>query len=307
MRGHALIFILCFLFTGIIPVLAQDNDADTIFIENDITNINALLIELEFAGLIPSGANEAFTQPALAYSGEGAQFSNFAIDNPAEHLLMGLTLTFDSQSDELEFCGMAGRAEREETNREDGDNTVTTIRLNSYVATGIDNTGHVFAFERGADTNSELALSGTEFNLSEPIFLLAIIMNDSLRVFANGEEVISDYAITLDAGVFAFLYSGANEESNCRAENFFAYTFSDESVDSCNLISNRVVNRRGGAGTEFGVIAQMQAGLSLEAVAQTVGSDGYIWWQLADESFVRDDVISARGFCRALPDVDVDS
>jgi plastocyanin len=39
--------------------------------------------------------------------------------------------------------------------------------------------------------------------------------------------------------------------------------------------------------------------------AQTIGADGYVWYQLEDGSFVRSDVVTTAGVCGDLPGADV--
>jgi len=300
------ILLITIIFIGAIPLMAQDvaeAEDEAIILENYAGDNNSLLLELETLGLIPSGAEESFQQSRLVFAGEGAQFSNFAVDSSANNLLMAATLDFEAQSDELEFCGIANRTRRAEDNRLEEGNNITTIRLDAYAISGLDNAGNIFAFERDGEENSELSLAEIDFDFTEPLYLLLVVIHDEMTVFANGEAVISGYELSLPGGAFAFLYAGMDEDSICQVSNFFAYTIEDDLVDTCQVSTDSTINRRSGAGTDFARLEQLQAGESLEAVGQTIGSDGFTWWLLADDTWVRDDVVDTEGFCRVLPDV----
>ena len=283
--------------------MGEDEAGEPIILQNYAANATILFDELETQGLIPSGAIESVAQNSLTFTGDDAQFSTFALENESRNVVVGAVLNFAPLSDELEFCGIASRTQSVESNRLEDDSNITSITLDAYVATGVDNEGNIFAFETGSESSAGLSLSEIELDLSQPVYLLAIVIDDMLTVFANGEMVIREYELSLDAGGFAFLYAGMDEDSACRAETFFAYTIADELVDSCSVSTNSGVNRREGPGTEFARVDQLLAGESLEAVGQTIGTDGFTWWLLADETWVRDDVVDTSGFCRSLPEV----
>lgn len=284
---------------------AQERDLSPIPIENYDADLPILLDTLEAQGIIPSGAEEAFVQGNSVFGGDGSQFSTFALENDASNVLMGMTFTFSPVADTLEFCGIALRAQRAEQNQinDDSGNTVTTIRLEQYLAVGVDNAGVTFAVERGETVDSVLALADEAVALDDTIYLLALILNDELTVFANGNAQLTEYAVTLDAGAFAFLYAGENQATQCATDAIFAYTFDDASVDVCRISSNRPVNQRQSPSTSSAIITQLQPDAPLEATGQILGADGFTWWLLSDASWVRDDVISTSGFCRPLPEI----
>jgi len=70
---------------------------------------------------------------------------------------------------------------------------------------------------------------------------------------------------------------------------------------SCDVLGVGSGNLRSGPGTTFAQRGKIQAGDVIPAVAQTEGSDGYIWWQLATGDWIRDDVIRKAGDCTNLP------
>lgn len=305
MRFIISIIVMMIIVSSATVSFAQETDADSIIIlETYASTPNEILDELENLGIVPSGAEEALSQTGLSFSGAEAQFSNFPNEADASNIVMGARLNFSPQAESLEFCAMTTRTQRVESNRLENGTNIVTIRLDTYVAMGVDSEGSIFTFEISDD--AEINLSEQALDLTAPVNLLAVVIEDKLTLFVNGEAVIIDYELTLPNGSFAFLYSGTDEESACLAETFFAYTIANDLVGVCRVSTDSPVNRRDGAGTDFARVAQLLAGESLEAVGQTIGTDGFTWWLLEDESWVRDDVVTTTGFCRRLPEVDIE-
>lgn len=297
------IVIISILLSTTALISAQETNDEGIILENHLSTPDVILDELEDLGIVPSGAELVFAQNGLAFSGAEAQFSNFPNENDASNVVIGATLNLSPQADDLEFCAITTRTQRVESNRlEDGSNIVT-IRLDTYVAVGVDSEGSIFTFEISDD--AEIALLDNAVDLSEPVTLLAVVIEDTLTLFVNGEALITDYTLTLPAGSFAFLFSGLAEDSVCEAETFFAYTIADDLLGDCRVSTDSPINQRAGAGTDFARVGQLLAGESLLATGQTIGTDGFIWWQLEDNSWVRDDVVDTMGFCNRLPEVGV--
>lgn len=263
---------------------------------------SAVLFELEDDGLIPSGAAPAFSQTLLSYTGEGVQFSNFGIGMSAKNLIYSATIDFSPSSESLEFCGIAARTLREENNRQEGERSITTVRLSAYLLIGIDNRGNLFVADNQGEESSATTVALPE-GMESPITLTTLIMNNTLYVYANQSLLIDGLEIADGSGAFAFVFNSAAEETACTGEMLFAYTFPDEIVNTCTISPIDVANKRQTASVDAQVMGQMQAGESMEATGQMQGADGYIWWQLSDETWVRDDVVNTEGFCRALPTV----
>jgi hypothetical protein len=70
----------------------------------------------------------------------------------------------------------------------------------------------------------------------------------------------------------------------------------------CEISAISTVNKRSGPGAIFDRAGQMEAGTIMRAIAQEEAPDGFIWWQLEDETWVRDDVINAQGDCLNIPE-----
>ncbi len=59
----------------------------------------------------------------------------------------------------------------------------------------------------------------------------------------------------------------------------------------CLATSANNVNLRAGPGTNFAQVGNLVSGQYLEVVAQTTGTDNFIWWQLDEEIWARSDVV----------------
>jgi hypothetical protein len=294
-----IVLLLLLVLTG--AVFAQEESREEWqSLESVGQDASAILYELENDGLIPSGAAPAFSQTLLSYTGEGVQFSNFGIGMNAKNLLYSARIDFSPTSESLEFCGIAARTVREETNREEGERSITTVRLSAYLLIGLDNRGNLFVADNQSEESSA-TLAPIPEGMTGPIQITALIINNTLYVYANNILLIDGLEIADGSGAFAFVFNSAAEESACTGEMLFAYTFPDEIVETCTISPIDVANKRSSASTDAAVMGQMLQGDSMEAVAYTQGADGYTWWQLSDESWVRADVVYAEGFCRSLP------
>ncbi len=69
----------------------------------------------------------------------------------------------------------------------------------------------------------------------------------------------------------------------------------------CTITASGLVNRRSGAGTGFASLGRLTAGETATVTGQTLGTDGYVWWQTDDGSWVRSDVVTASAACASVP------
>jgi hypothetical protein len=71
----------------------------------------------------------------------------------------------------------------------------------------------------------------------------------------------------------------------------------------CTIISFADINKRSGPGVRFDLVGQAEFDERFEAISRATAPDGYIWWQLEDESWVRSDVVVETGNCDDLPEI----
>ncbi len=72
--------------------------------------------------------------------------------------------------------------------------------------------------------------------------------------------------------------------------------------DACTVAAVNEVRLRQGPGLSFPITASLQPGESVRPDARAEGpSDGLLWWRLAQDLWVRSDVVLAAGLCGDLP------
>lgn len=305
------LLLICFCCLATVAPLCAQSSAEedlptlpaTLISEGDTPT--TILSDLEAQGVLPLGSDLIFSQTTLSYRGDTARFNSFGFDNTAAQFVMGARLSFTptlDADDSLQYCAIAGRVLRQERQHTVDEETIATIRLAAYLTVGIDHEGHVFTFEIAANGTSDLTRSEVSIDLEQPVTLVAIVRDERLTVYIDGERALTDIAVTAEAGSFALLYAGAHDASTCQAENFFAIAIPDVPLGVCQVTAARLINQREGAGTNFARVDQLSPETVAQAIAQTIGTDGYPWWQLDDGSWVRDDVVTVQGYCGGLPD-----
>lgn len=74
-------------------------------------------------------------------------------------------------------------------------------------------------------------------------------------------------------------------------------------VGRCTATASRTINLRSGAGTDFAVARQLDAGATVEINGQKTGSDGLIWFRLTTGEWAREDVIDESPACSGVPTI----
>lgn len=69
---------------------------------------------------------------------------------------------------------------------------------------------------------------------------------------------------------------------------------------ACTISSGTAVNLRGGPGTVYTRVASLSADTATVVTGKAEGADGFVWWQLSRERWVRSDVVEASGNCDAV-------
>jgi len=67
--------------------------------------------------------------------------------------------------------------------------------------------------------------------------------------------------------------------------------------DICFAIADGIVNKRNGPGTSYDLVGQMQSSARLEVTGQRTSTSGFLWWQLIDDTWVREDTVRVAGDC----------
>lgn len=77
----------------------------------------------------------------------------------------------------------------------------------------------------------------------------------------------------------------------------------DLSEAACVVWANANINLREQPGTDSAAIGQIPANQGVYIDGQTTGADGFVWWHLLDDVWVRSDVVDESGACEMLPTI----
>lgn len=289
-------------------VFAQGTNADSL--ERYDARPADVMLALESAGVFPSGSAFLFNAPGNTLIG-GSQFITYAPQNATPNFVFGGTLTFTPGTDPddgLETCALVARASIESGEETTEDATVEFAQINTFVDVGVTNAGDVYIVDRHDTGEDDLTVEVVEYEVPERAVMLAIVLDDMLTVYISGQRVIDSLEIQAAPGSFAFALETNNPNTSCTSSGLWAYTLpQDYVVDGCEITTDGTINQREGAGTTFDVVGQLSAGETVQAVAQTLDDEGFIWWQLDDNLWVREDVVNAAGYCRTLPQLPLSS
>ncbi|MAS36568.1 MAG: hypothetical protein CL610_21365 [Anaerolineaceae bacterium] len=78
-------------------------------------------------------------------------------------------------------------------------------------------------------------------------------------------------------------------------------------IGTCTVTTNTNVNLRQGPGTNFALAGNLEADATASVIGQALGTDQITWWQLADASWVRSDIVTSREGCESVPVVEAPS
>lgn len=95
----------------------------------------------------------------------------------------------------------------------------------------------------------------------------------------------------------------ANITSTPSAEGTLPATAAFGANTSCSITAPQTANLRSGPGTSFAKAGSLNAGQSASIVGQAQSSDGKTWYQTADKTWVRSDLVTAVGDCASVPTV----
>jgi hypothetical protein len=252
------------------------------------------IAELEDLGVIPSGSSLLFGEDYAFFTGRGAWFTSLASRSPRQDIVMAGELTFTVGDDsEFESCTLISRINT------DSRGTATT-----YIDVGIINSGFIYLEDVFSETErSNSVVSNLEVDLDDPQHFLIVLLGDQASVYVNGELAIDRFEVAQRAGSYGIGLIGAGEDARCDARNIWVYQVPKAAAEGeCIVSSSRDVNKRTGPGTNFERAGQLGAGQDATVIGQNQDAEGFTWWQLEDETWVREDVVQAVGDCAGVPE-----
>ncbi len=246
--------------------------------------------ELQEEGVIGIGGSLVFNENYAFFSGQGDWFTPLARNSPHTNIIMAGELTFEAGSTtDLERCVLSSRI------------TIEGRNATEFLDVGLTNNGNLTVLDIFSDTEDpNLAFRQLEVDIDEPIHVLYLAIDDRVTVYTNGELFIEDAEVEERSGSYGISLFGRGPGARCEGRNIWVYSVPTFEEGVCDVSTGSTVNKRSGPGTNFDRAGQLQAGSVVQAIAQ--GNDGsFTWWQLEDETWVREDVVSISGDCFNLP------
>lgn len=254
------------------------------------------IAELQDLGLIGTGGSLVFEEDRAFFTGQGYFFTPLGRNAPHADIVMAGQIEFTSASTtDYEECALLARVVDE------GSDTV-----NIYLQVGINNDEDVFYVDAGGTEDTFLYQPiPARLDLSEPHHILFILIDESLTIYVDGELYVDRAEINDErTGTYGIALGGANRDSRCEGTNIWVYSAPSFEAGVCEVSADGSVNKRSGPGTNFDRAGTLEPGTILEAVGQTNAADGFVWWELEDGSWVRDDIVNAVGDCASVPEAD---
>jgi hypothetical protein len=254
------------------------------------------IAELQENEVIAVGGSLVFQEDRAFFSGQGNFFTPLASRSPYSDVVMAGELNYTpSDTSEVETCTLLVRIQTDSSG-------VTT----NYLEVGLDNRGYAYwadIYGSGSD-DFDFGILDFSLNSDNSSHFLFIAQDDRLAVFIDGEVAVSDQQISESTGTYGISLYGQGPGASCEGSNIWVYQSPSFTPGVCEISAGSTVNKRSGPGTTFDRAGQMEAGTVMDAIAQSEAPDGFIWWQLEDETWVRDDVIDAQGDCLNVPEAE---
>ncbi|MCB9451247.1 MAG: SH3 domain-containing protein [Anaerolineaceae bacterium] len=108
------------------------------------------------------------------------------------------------------------------------------------------------------------------------------------------EYILDNEAITTDSlqgTITTFLPS-----YNCYSTESFTYTLIDAN-QSCLVAAPSRANMRSGPGTNYQQAGIITSDEQFDVIGQATGTDGFVWWKLENNAWIRSDLVKEAGLC----------
>ncbi len=250
------------------------------------------IAELEQLGVIPSGSSQIFNENYAYFTGQGNWFTPLASRSPHKNIVMAGELTFTvGNPDKFESCTLMSRIKM------DGQNTATT-----YIQVGISNDNYAYIYDVYSEAqDGKFEFGTTKLDLKQPHSLLFALIDDVANVYVDGNLEITHFEIGERSGTYGIALGGRGPKARCDGRNLWAFSVPSVKPGECAVTSTKTANKRSGPGTTFEAAGQLAAGDEVVVSGQAKGADGKSWWRLEDETWVREDLVTAVGDCANVP------
>ncbi len=260
-------------------------------LENHAGHWQSAITELEQHELIETGGTLIFEESHALFLGEGDWITILAARDPHSNVVMAGTLRFrPGNIGEDETCGLLTRIV-----------TDSEGKASAWLNVGIDNDHEVYYLDQINSVQQVGSVAMPNFDLEGLHRYLLIARDNTVTVYVDGQLIIQEATITSRSGSYGIALRGHGPNALCEGLNIWAYGLPSSAPQACIISASRPANKRNGPSTRFARIGRLERGTLQNAIGKIDGSDGFVWWQLDDESWVRSDVVSNQGDCDNLP------
>jgi hypothetical protein len=255
------------------------------------------IAELEDEGVIEPGGDLVFSEDEAFIETQGASYTSLASRARVENVVMAGELIFEPDGREYQTCSLAARVQ-----------TDSNGTANIYLEFGVNTEEQLYVYDLFGEGEEDFAFY--ELGESDPEDVhhyMVIIQGETLAFYLDGELLASDVPVAERDGSFGVLLRGDGPDSRCEVRNSWAYEIPagrSGGGDVCEATAGGDINKREGPGTDFDRAGQLRGGRSTEVIAFAEGDDDFIWYQLEDETWVREDLVELSGNCDDLPEED---
>ena len=247
--------------------------------------------ELEQDGIIAAGGSLIFLEDKAFFSGQGDWFTALAGDKPRTDIIMAGELTFrEGSTTELETCSLVSRITETDSIEQSG------VPIPKTLDVGIDNDNDIFYFDFDGDDSYTDYVSPENFDPIMPHHFMILARDNLLTVFVDGKAIFKDIRIAERAGTYGIALRGRGPDALCEGRNIWAYEAPLLRPGVCEITAASPVNERSGPGTSYSTPGLLP-GTTAHAHGKITASDGFLWWNLDDDTWVRSDVVTAQGDC----------
>jgi hypothetical protein len=280
-------------------VVAQENPTAAPFPELTQTanGWRDAIPELEALALIPFGGRNIADERYLYFVGVGDTAVRFNSLTATTDFVMAGQLDYDPTATPAEgdYCAFSVRR-------------TLGIETPGELNFGVTADGFVFYDDLPADENTprRTETARLETAITEPHQFLIIAIQDRLTLYLNGKPIFVEVEVETRSGLAALIIKNTVRGASCEGRNMWLYSLPEAESDVCEIQTVGVVNKRSGPGTNFGIVAELPGFSAVPIIGREVGADGFVWWQLEDETWVREDVVNVVGNCGAFLETSTD-
>jgi hypothetical protein len=270
------------------------DDPEPIQLVNYAENYRDAMAELQQLRLVASGGGLVFEEDYAFMEREGYFAVPVGRRSPRTNVVMSAEITiiglprFGKFNNE-QGCGIMAR--------------VTSIdeMINGGVEVGLfpSNMVALYDFNNPANNGWDTDI---QYDHTTSIYLMMILHGTDASIFVNGMQVSERPVRIREVGGMYALNSASDGDLRCEWHNIWVYEIPEFREGFCEVVSVNGANLRAGPGTDFARSGSLASNTPQQVNGYAQSADGYRWYHLQSDAWVREDVVYIQGDCTSLPE-----